>query len=408
MSNKPVAITEFTVRGALLLFALAGPQAAAQDYCGNSSFIDCLENGTIGYGTPATIEGVETIAPLDDSNGDGVIDAKDASWQLYEKLLGPRYTMPDSPRVRIIMNDLRLGHEVPVVQDMGPAEYDGRYLEFGIQLLAQYGPHVAWRDVRLWLNNIAGFETGRQGTIAKFLAEMVYEQNPRRREGYGTAYAGPNGDSFVFRGDWRPAADALLALYPPDPALGRRTSDGSEDGDEWPGSVSIGQFTTLPSVPYDWLLGVDAPNPSAPDQTVRPVYLRFQMNPDFDLFNDPPPQRRSYADPDPLPDMFDEAAGESWSTIIDVDQELLGLQYGPFHGTLLAEGADVTADGPCAERSQCEGGPYRDSRDGRERGASAATTAPGLATGGTVSWLLVLASLLACRRRSRSRGDAHR
>lgn len=102
--------------GSLLAAACVLPSTAgAQEYCGQTSLQDCLEDGTIGYATPATVSGVETIARLRDSDGDGEITASDASWALYRKLLGPRYTMPETPLVRIIFNDLRLGHEVPLV-----------------------------------------------------------------------------------------------------------------------------------------------------------------------------------------------------------------------------------------------------------------------------------------------------
>lgn len=376
--------------------------AAAQEYCGQISFVNCLEQGTIGYGTPATISGVETIARLKDSNGDGQVNADDASWQVYRKLLGPRYTMPETPLVRLIFNDLRLGHEVPIVQDAGPTEYDSRYLEFGISLLAQYGPHVGWRDIRLWLNNIAGFETGRYNDIAKFLSEMVYEQNPRRIEGYATSYAGPEGDTFVMGAQWRPAPDSALIRLPHDPTGGRRTSDGTQDGDPWPGGVSLGQFTSLPSAPYNWLTGQHiADNPTAPPTDVFPVYVRVQINPDFDIFNEPPIERRSLADADPLPDMFDEAAGESWATIIDIDQELVGIQYGPWHATLLAEGADITADGPCAERSNCEGGTYLETAPAVGTSSAAAGAGTRAAGGsGSLAWFTLAPLLgLAIRRR---------
>ena len=383
----------------------------AQDYCGRTSAQDCLETGTVGYATPATISGVETIARLRDSNGDGDIDASDASWQVYRKLLGPRYTMPETPLVRIIFNDLRVGHEVPVVQDMGPAEYDSRYLEFGLSLLAQYGPHVGWRDTRLWLNDRAGFETGRGGQIAKFLSEMVYEQNPRRIEGYATSYAGLDGDTFVMRADWRPAPDAALLLHPGDPTGGRRTSDGTHDGDPWAGKVSLGQFTSLPTAPYNWATGQDTgDNPTAPPSELNTVFVRVQLQPDFDLFNVSPPERQSLADQDPLPDMFDEAAGESWATIIDIDQELVGIQYGPWHAFLLAEGADITADGPCAEPENCEGGPYLESAQGGQASssnASSGVTPPSGSqaggSGGSLGWLMLIATLVLaiCRRRAR-------
>lgn len=401
--NKPVPSLLWAASIALASIPVT---SSAQEYCGQTSFINCLENGTIGYGTPSHVEGIEAIIQLRDSNQDGQLNAADDSWNLYRKLLGPRFTMPQKPQLRIIFNDLRLGHEIPVVQDMGPAEYDARYLEFGIQLLAQYGPHLGWRDVRLWLNNIAGFETGRQGTIAKFLSEMVYEQNPRRVEGYATSYAGPEGNDFVMRGDWRPAPDAFLALYPEDPAAGRRTSDGSEDGDDWGGGVSLGQFTTLPSVPYEWLSGVDLPadNPTAPDLSIKPVFVRIQLNPDFDLFNVPPAERQSLFDADPLPDLFDEEAGESWEMLIDVDQEVLGIQYGPGHGLLVAEGADITADGPCAERIACEGGPYLDERPGRSNSDNVsrgdATQTRG---GGALGSVLVLLITVLTRRRAWTR-----
>lgn len=383
--------------GSLIAAACVLPTTAgAQDYCGQTSLQDCLEGGTIGYATPATVSGVETIARLRDSDGDGEITASDASWALYRKLLGPRYTMPETPLVRIIFNDLRLGHEIPLVQDFGPTEYDTRYLEFGISLLAQYGPHVGWRDIRLWLNNLAGFETGRGGQIAKFLSEMVYEQNPRRVEGYATSYAGPEGDTFVMRGDWRPAPDAALLMYPDDPTGGRRTSDGTHDGDPWAGSVSLGQFTSLPTAPYNWATGQDiADNPTAPPETLNTVFVRIQINPEFDVFNVSPPARQSLADADPLPDMFDEAAGESWATIIDTDQELVGIQYGPWHTNLVAEGVDITADGPCDQPDTCEGGPYLETTPPHAPSASetsapvAAAPAPSSGGGGSGSmgWL---------------------
>lgn len=388
------------VRSALLA-ALSLPMAAsAQEYCTQESFLACLENGSIGYGTPATVSGVETIVELRDSNGDGKLDAQDASWQLYRKLIGPRYTMPATPRVRIILNDLRLGHEVPVVQDMGPVEYDSRYLEFGLQLLAQYGPHLGWRDVRLWLNNIAGFESGRGTDIAKFLSEMVYEQNPRRIEGYATSYAGPDGNSLVMRADWRPAPEAASIFLLEDPAQGRRTSDGTHDGDPWQGGVFLGQFGNLATVPYDWLIGqYPTENPTRQPVNVSTVYVRIQINPDFDTFNEHLPERQSIADADPLPDMFDEAAGESLATMIDIDQEVVGVQYGPFHTNLISEGAEITDDGPCAERANCEGGTYRESSKSGA-GTPAQSVAPDNgAVGGSIGGLALLPLLLIGLRR---------
>lgn len=384
-----------SIAGISLLAALPAT-LQAQEYCTTESFLACAENGSLSYGTPATVSGIETILPLRDSNGDGQLDEADASWQLYRKLIGPRYTMPETPRIRIILNDLRLGHEVPVVQDQGPTEYDSRYLEFGIQFLSQYGPHLGWRDVRLWLNNIAGFESGRGTAIAKFLSEMVYEQNPRRIEGYATSYAGPDGNAFVMRADWREAPESAAIFLLEDPAHGRRTGDGTHDGDPWPGTVHLGQFGNLATVPYDWLIGqYPTDNPTRQPVVVTPVYVRLQINPAFDTFNEHLPERQSLADPDPLPDMFDEAAGESLAVMIDVDQEVVGVQYGPFHTNLIAENVDITADGPCAERANCEGGTYRES----SKSVPASSVAGSGAVGGAIGALALLPLLLIGLRR---------
>ena len=343
--------------------------------CAGDSALGCGTFGSIAYGASMTINGVETIVRLRDTNDDGVISPADDSWQLYRKLLGPRFEVPAMPLVRFVLNDLRLGTEAPGAQDAGPAEYDGRYIEFGVELLAQYGNEVAWRDIRLWLNNRAGFETGRAGGAPKFLADMVYEQSPDRVEGYMTSYAGENEEAFVFRADWAPlsvdydprdaSAEELRSFYH-DPSPITRIGDGTEGGNAWTGGVGLGHFTALPAAPFAFATGQNAPFPDPTAATPVPVYVRIQIDADFDQFNTPPAANQALSDPDPLPDMFDESMGESWAMLIDTDQEATGRQYGPFQANLVVESEDVTAQGPCAdtdsETGPCAGGPYRDER----------------------------------------------
>ncbi len=325
--------------------AQAGQEQPEYPYCGERTLADC-EN-LPGYGTPAQVEGVHAILPLRDT-----LEAR----SLYYKLIGPRFEMPDTPMVRVIFNDIRLGHAVPVVQDMGPTRYDSRYLEFGLQLLVRYGPHIGWRDVRLVLNDRAGFELGRAGATPKFLADMVYEQDPREIAGYATARVD---GAFVMRADWEIAPDLELDVDYVEPT-NFRMSDNTEDGDSWNGRVGHGGFSTLPGVPVEWITGVDLPvaNPTAATYPATAVRVRVRLTADWNQFDDPPAERRSWFDPKPLPAMF--ADGEHLGVLVDLDQEVPGVQYGPSHGILLAEGSNVTNDGPCAERANCEGGTYRD------------------------------------------------
>ncbi|MDX1497043.1 MAG: hypothetical protein R3352_05780 [Salinisphaeraceae bacterium] len=318
--------------------------------CTESTFADC-DPSKIGYGTPFVVSGVETISELRDSNGDGQINELDASWQLYKKLLGPRFKMPEHPRLRFIFNDIRLGTAVPVVQDFGPTKYDTRYLEYGVELLVRYGPYEHWRDLRLVLNNLFGFETGRGGTIAKFLGDMVYDQAPDHPEGFATAHVE---DRFVMSAHWRPADLERIAEYN-DPSQSRRFSDGTEDGDPWAGVVSIGSLVSLPGLPLEWLTGQELPfdNPTAMPDPV-PVLMRVRVNSDLDQFNVAPTDKQSLADPDPLPDLFDEEAGESFDVLFDSEQELIGMQYGPQQQLLIVEGFNVVDEGHCADRSDCE------------------------------------------------------
>lgn len=336
-----------------LVFGLWAASVPAQEPCAPQTLADC-QNASFEYGLPTTTSGVEAIATIRDSNGDGNINASDASWQLYQRIIAPRFEMPDEPRLRFIFNDLRLATEAPVVQDLGALEYDSRYLEYGVELLVRYGPHEHWRDVRLILNNRAGFETGRSGKDPKLLGELVYEQNPRPRiEGFATAWVG---DEFFMRADWRPVA-AEGHVYD-DPSPNARLTDYSEDGDPWGGEVAIFHLNSLPAIPIEFITGQGSPtgdNPTSIGQ-LQTVMVRVRLNPNIDLFNVADPSREAISDADPLPDLFDEAAGESLDTIVDVDAEWPGVQYGPAQQFLLAESQNVTDDGPCGNGNQaaCE------------------------------------------------------
>src|SRR3954453_11246025 len=162
---------------ATLLVAAGGSAAAAPrepEHC-PPQFSQCNAD-RFGYWIPMQISGVETVAS---------VYRTPKALALYQHLIGPHLQVPEHPRARIIFNDIRLGTYTPGAQDLGPTKNSSRYLEYGVELLAKYGPHESWHDLRLILNDRAGMELGRgdippfgvYGATPKFLADNTYDAN---------------------------------------------------------------------------------------------------------------------------------------------------------------------------------------------------------------------------------------
>jgi hypothetical protein len=321
---------------AAVSLAAAAPAAHAQEpderYC-HQDATECP--GKFTYGTPFSLTGVETIAPTYRTK---------KALALYKHVIGPRFELPPEPKARIQFYDIRLGAPVPIVQDFGPAKYDSRYLEYGLALQVRYGKRLGWRAMRLTLNNRPGFDSGRSGATPKFLSKLVFEQDPDNAAGYATTRA--KGRLFM-RGDWEPDPSAKHVDPHPSTFLG----DFTEDGDPWQGKVELATLTGLQIPPTEFLSGGRVPQP-LPAPTGTPVSVRVRLPHDVDFWNVPEPADASFSDPDPLPDLFPD--GKGLGDIMDLDQEVPGVAFGPTESLLVVETRDITGEGRCKERAACE------------------------------------------------------
>lgn len=320
---------------AALSLAAAAPSALAQEQDERYCYQDVTEcPGKFTYGTPFSLTGVETIAPTYRTK---------RALALYKHVIGPRFELPPEPKARIQFYDIRLGAPVPIVQDYGPTKYDSRYLEYGIALQVRYGKRLGWRAMRLTLNNRPGFDSGRSGATPKFLSKLVFEQD-HNAAGYATTRA--KGRLFM-RGDWEPDPSAKHVDPHPSTFLG----DFTEDGDPWQGRVELATLTGLPIPPTEFLSGGRVPQP-LPAPAGTPVSVRVRLPHDVDFWNVPEPADASFSDPDPLPDLFPD--GKGLGDLMDLDQEVPGVAFGPNESILVVETRDITGEGRCKDRAACE------------------------------------------------------